>query len=94
MDRQQLTIGEFKLKALIRKIEYGKRNTRMKKIACAGTDGRTLLSALVTATAKSANSDEVFKGVVIRGTPSMPEFCRIMDWPVAFVAAASNSVED
>ena len=66
----------------------------MKKIAFAGTDGRTLLSALVTATAKSANYDEVFKGVVIRGTPSMPEFCKIMDWPVEFVATASNSVED
>jgi phosphoribosylamine--glycine ligase len=66
----------------------------MKKIAFAGTDGRTLLSALVTATATSDNHDEVFGGVVIRGTPSMPEFCRIMDWPVEFVATASNSVED
>ena len=66
----------------------------MKKIAFAGTDGRTLLSALVTATATSDNHDEVFKGVVIRGTPSMPEFCKIMDWPVEFIATASNSVED
>jgi phosphoribosylamine--glycine ligase len=66
----------------------------MKKIAFAGTDGRTLLSALVTATAKSDNYDQDYKGVVIRGTPSMPEFCRIMDWPVEFVATDSNSVED
>ena len=38
----------------------------MKKIAFAGTDGRTLLSALVTATAKSDSFDEVYEGVVIR----------------------------
>ncbi len=66
----------------------------MKKIAFAGTDGRTLLSALVTATAISENYPEEFKGVVIRGTPSMPKFCEIMNWPVEFVATASNSVED
>jgi phosphoribosylamine--glycine ligase len=66
----------------------------MKKIAFAGTDGRTLLSALVTATAKSEIYSEVFKGIVIRGTPSMPAFCEIMNWPVEFVATNSNSVED
>jgi len=66
----------------------------MKKIAFAGTDGRTLLSALVTATATSDNYDAAFEGVVIRGTPSMPEFCKIMNWPVQFVATVSNSVED
>ncbi len=66
----------------------------MKKIAFAGTDGRTLLAALVTATAKSDTYDEMFRGIVIRGTPSMPEFCEIMNWPVKFVATASNSVED
>jgi phosphoribosylamine--glycine ligase len=66
----------------------------MKKIAFAGTDGRTLLCALVTATATSEISQEEFKGMVIRGTPSMPEFCEIMGWPVEFVATASNSAED
>ena len=66
----------------------------MKKIAFAGTDGRTLLSALVTATAKSDIYPETFKGIVIRGTPSMPVFCKIMNWPVAFVETASNSVAD
>jgi phosphoribosylamine--glycine ligase len=66
----------------------------MKKIAFAGTDGRTLLSALVTATAKSDNYDEEFKGLVIRGTPSMPEFCKIMGWPVEFVPTDTNSVDD
>lgn len=66
----------------------------MKKIAFAGTDGRTLLSALVTATAKSDLYQEAFKGVVIRGTPSMPVFCEIMNWPVEFIETASNSVAD
>ncbi|CAB1061451.1 Phosphoribosylamine--glycine ligase (EC [Olavius sp. associated proteobacterium Delta 1] len=66
----------------------------MKKIAFAGTDGRTLLSALVTATAKSDIYPETFTGVVIRGTPSMPVFCEIMNWPVEFVETASNSVAD
>jgi phosphoribosylamine--glycine ligase len=66
----------------------------MKKIAFAGTDGRTLLSALVTATAKSDLYPEAFKGIVIRGTPSMPAFCEIMNWPVAFIETASNSVAD
>ena len=66
----------------------------MKKIAFAGTDGRTLLSALVTATAKSDIHQQEFQGVVIRGTPSMPAICEIMNWPVEFVATDSNSVED
>ena len=66
----------------------------MKKIAFAGTDGRTLLSALVTATATSDIYDETFEGVVVRGTPSMPKFSEIMNWPVEFIATASNSVED
>ena len=46
----------------------------MKKIAFAGTDGRTLLSALVTATAKSDIYQDEFEGLVIRGTPAMPVF--------------------
>jgi len=66
----------------------------MKKIAFAGTDGRTLLSALVTATAKSDIYQEAFGGVVVRGTPSMPVFCEFMNWPVEFIETASNSVAD
>ncbi|MBT8372484.1 MAG: hypothetical protein KJO34_16070 [Deltaproteobacteria bacterium] len=66
----------------------------MNKIAFAGTDGRTLLCALVTSTAISDIYTDKFKGVVIRGTPSMPKFCKIMNWPVNFVTTASNSVED
>ena len=66
----------------------------MKKIAFAGTDGRTLLSALVSTTAKSDIYPETYTGFVIRGTPSMPVFCELMNWPVTFVETASNSVED
>jgi phosphoribosylamine--glycine ligase len=66
----------------------------MKKIAFAGTDGRTLLSAMVIGTATSDIYDDAFKGVVIRGTPSMPKFSEIMNWPVEFIATNSNSVED
>jgi phosphoribosylamine--glycine ligase len=66
----------------------------MKKIAFAGTDGRTLLCAVVVATAKSETSHEDFEGVVIRGTPSMPAFAEIMTWPVRFIPTRSNSVQD
>ncbi len=66
----------------------------MKKIAFAGTDGRTLLWALVTATATGETQQEHYEGVVIRGTPAMPAFTRLMKWPVTFVSTASNSVDD
>jgi phosphoribosylamine--glycine ligase len=66
----------------------------MKKIAFAGTDGRTLLWALVTATATGETQLKSYKGVVVRGTPAMPAFTRQMNWPVAFVSTASNSVDD
>ncbi len=66
----------------------------MKKIAFAGTDGRTLLSALVTGTATSDIYNEAYKGIVIRGTPAMPKFSEIMNWPVEFIPTNSNSVED
>jgi phosphoribosylamine--glycine ligase len=64
----------------------------MKKIAFAGTDGRTLLCALVVSTATSDNYPERFQGVIVRGTPSMPKFCEIMNWPVDFIPTAGNSV--
>jgi len=62
------------------------------KIGFAGTDGRTLLSAIVVATAKSESGNDNFHGVVIRGTPAMPEFAKIMDWPISFIPTADNSV--
>lgn len=62
------------------------------KIGFAGTDGRTLLSAIVVATAKSERGSEKFEGVVIRGTSAMPEFARIFNWPVSFIPTQDNSV--
>lgn len=64
----------------------------MKKIAFAGTDGRTLLSAFVVSTATSETYLESYEGVVIRGTPAMPKFVEQMNWPVQFVSTESNSV--
>jgi phosphoribosylamine--glycine ligase len=66
----------------------------MKKIAFAGTDGRTLLSALIVATAKSELNPETYQGVVVRGTPAMPRFAEAMNWPVHFIPTASNAVDD
>jgi len=66
----------------------------MKKIAFAGTDGRTLLCALVISTAKSEIYPEAFQGVVIRGTPAMPKFTEMMNWPVEFISTDSNSMHD
>ena len=65
----------------------------MKKIAFAGTDGRTLLCALVVSTATSELYADDFQGVVIRGTPSMPKFTEIMNWPVEFIPTRDNSVQ-
>jgi len=61
------------------------------KIGFAGTDGRTLLSALVTSTATSETHDDNFKGVVIRGMPAMPPFASRMQWPVEFIATDDNT---
>ena len=66
----------------------------MKKIAFAGTDGRTMLSALIVSTAKSDDYPEQYQGVVVRGTPAMPRFAELMNWPIDFVPTASNSVKD
>jgi len=66
----------------------------MKKIAFAGTDGRTILSALIVATAKSDNYPDAYQGVVVRGTPAMPKFSELMNWPIQFIPTASNSVAD
>ena len=66
----------------------------MKKIAFAGTDGRTLLWALVVSTATSENYEDDFQGVVVRGTPSMPAFVEMMKWPVTFVPTRSNAFDD
>jgi len=61
------------------------------KIGFAGTDARTLLSAVVTSTATSENYQDDFQGVVIRGMPAMPPFAKLMQWPVKFIPTADNS---
>lgn len=63
------------------------------KIGFAGTDGRTLLSAIVTSTATSEIFHDEMAGVVIRGTPGMPKFAKIMGWPIEFIPTKDNSVE-
>ncbi len=65
----------------------------MKKIAFAGTDGRTLLCALVVSTATSEIHADKFRGIVIRGTPSMPKFAETMNWPVVFIPTEENSYD-
>ena len=65
----------------------------MKKIAFAGTDGRTLLSAFVVSTATSDIHTETFEGIVIRGTPAMPAYVEMLNWPVSFIPTQSNSVD-
>ena len=66
----------------------------MKKIAFAGTDGRTLLCALVVSTATSEIYNDSFQGVVVRGTPSMPKFAETMNWPVVFIPTEGNSYDE
>jgi phosphoribosylamine--glycine ligase len=66
----------------------------MKKIAFAGTDGRTLLWALVVSTATSERYEDDYQGIVMRGTPAMPKFVEMMGWPVSFIPTKSNTVDD
>ena len=61
------------------------------KIAFAGTDARTLLSALVTSTATSENYSDDFQGVVIRGMPAMRPFAKSMQWPIKFIPTRDNT---
>ncbi len=63
------------------------------RIGFAGTDGRTLLSAIETSKAVSEIYHEEMMGVVMRGTPSMPKFTELMGWPVEFIPTKDNSVE-
>ncbi|MFW5992617.1 MAG: hypothetical protein ACOCPO_00650 [Desulfohalobiaceae bacterium] len=66
------------------------------RIGFAGTDARTLLSALVVSTAKSEIHSDQYQGLVLRGTPAMPVFAgkAHMDWPVEFIPTQGNSAAD
>jgi len=63
------------------------------KIAFAGSDSRTLVSALVVSTATSENSEEKFQGVVFRGSPAMKPLAELSNWPVDFLETKDNSVD-
>ena len=65
----------------------------MKKIAFAGTDGRTLLCAFVVSTATTELYEEKYEGMVFRGTPAMPKYAEFMNWPVTFIPTKDNSAE-
>lgn len=63
-------------------------------IGFAGTDARTLLSAVtVSQTGRSGNGDG-YKGVVIRGTPAMPKIAtEVMGWEIEFIPTEKNDAE-
>ncbi|MFA6193701.1 MAG: hypothetical protein WC726_02470 [Parcubacteria group bacterium] len=63
------------------------------KIAFAGSDSRTLISALVVSTAKSENSEEKFQGLVFRGSPAMKPLSELSGWPVDFLDTKDSSVQ-
>lgn len=64
------------------------------RVGFAGTDARTLLSAVVTSTAKSENHPNRYQGVVVRGNSSMEAFASkdVMNWPIEFLSVQENSV--
>ena len=65
------------------------------RIGFAGTDARTLLSALVMSTASSETDESTYRGVVVRGTSAMPVLSgpEWFDWPVDFLPTSDNSTE-
>lgn len=66
------------------------------RLGFAGTDARTLLSALTVSSAKSSTeTNRLYRGVVIRGTSAMPRFAEkdIMDWDIDFIPTKDNSVD-
>lgn len=63
------------------------------RVGFAGTDGRTLVSAIETSKAVSEFYHDEVMGVVVRGTPSMPRFSEMMGWPIEFIHTKDNSLE-
>jgi len=63
------------------------------KIAFAGSDSRTLVSALIVSTAKSENSKKEFRGMVFRGSPAMKPLAQLSGWPVDFLETKDNSID-
>jgi phosphoribosylamine---glycine ligase len=65
----------------------------MIKIGFVGTDGRSFLGALETSRAQSESCPGEYRGVVVRGTPAMPAWAKLMGWPVDFIPTEDNSVK-
>ena len=66
------------------------------RLGFAGTDARTLLSALTVSSAKSSGkTSKLYRGVVVRGTPAMSKFAEkdIFNWDIDFVSTKDNSVD-
>ncbi len=66
------------------------------RLGFAGTDARTLLSALTVSSAKSsAETSKLYRGVVVRGTSAMSKFAekKILNWDIDFVSTSDNSVD-
>ncbi|WDP91469.1 MAG: hypothetical protein HUN04_17900 [Desulfobacter sp.] len=64
------------------------------KIGFAGTDARTLLSAVTLSQTGANKSGRAYRGIVVRGTPAMPRFAdEVMGWDVGFVPTRDNTVE-
>ncbi len=66
------------------------------KLGFAGTDARTLLSALTVSSAKSSvETGKLYRGVVVRGTSAMSRFADkdIMNWDIDFIPTKDNSVD-
>src|SRR4030043_1031047 len=65
------------------------------KIGFVGTDGRSFLAALETSRAKSDLYLGNYQGVVVRGTPAMEPWARLLkhQWPVGFISTGENTVD-
>jgi phosphoribosylamine--glycine ligase len=63
------------------------------KIAFAGSDSRTLVSALIVSTAKGENCTKEFRGMVFRGSPAMKPLAELSGWPVDFLDTRDNSID-
>lgn len=59
-----------------------------RKVGFAGSDGRTLLSAVEVS---RSTREKEYQGVVIRGMPAMKPFAELMNWPVEFIDVPGNT---
>lgn len=62
---------------------------REKKIGFVGTDGRSLLGAYTT----SMTGNQIYHGIMVRGTDAMEPWTKKLGWPVDFIPTKDNSVK-